>query len=97
MSKRKAMNRFRAGAVKGLDVKLRSLRREAADKVEQSTALVVQARADRARSYMERFNPRLRTYQGGVAGSGAGFKAGKEIAINKGLAAAAGRKQLGGK
>lgn len=96
LSTRKAMNRFRMGAVTGLSWKLQRQRCDANEE-EPSTALAIQDRRTRASAYMNDLNPKLGTYRGKVATSSAGRRAGSRIALNKGLAAAAGRRQLGGK
>jgi len=85
MSKRQAMNRFRAGAVEGLKAKLYEQREQEAAEYDDSTALVLQTRAKRAREEMERNHPNLGSYQGGVWGSSAGVDAGRSLNINTGI------------
>ena len=113
LTKREAMNRFRYGAVQGLERKLSQQRQEAKAQAEAECAadvspdqseagkllLAVQAlegRTKRAASYMREKNPKTGTWNGGVGSSSAGLKAGQSIAINKGVAASAGCKMLGG-
>ena len=97
MSKRKALNRFRAGAVVGLNDKLYEQRKQEAAEYEGSTALVLQTRAKRAREEMERNCPNLGSgTQRGVWGSSAGVDAGRSISINKGVAAGRGQRMLEG-
>ena len=116
LTKREAMNRFRSGAVHGLNHKL-YWQRERAKADAQAEAecaaeaspdpsevgellLAVQAldsRKNRADEYMRSKVRKLGSgYRGGVASSTDGVKAGQSISINKGVAAAAGRKLLGG-
>ena len=109
LSKREAINRFRYGAVQGLEQKLSQQRRDSKAEAEAEVSpdqgeagellLAVQAlegRNKRAESYMREENPKTGTWNGGVGSSSAGLKAGANIAINKGVAASAGRKMLGG-
>ena len=109
LTKREAMNRFRYGAVQGLERKLSQQRRDSKAEAEAEVSpdqgeagellLAVQAlegRNKRAESYMREENPKTGTWNGGVGSSSAGLKAGANIAINKGVAASAGRKMLGG-
>jgi len=115
LTKREAMNRFRAGAVQGLSHKLYWQRERAkadaqaeaecaaeaspdANEAEELllAAQALDSRCKRADEYMRSKVRKLGSgYRGGVAGSKDGVKAGKSIAINKGVAAAAGRKMLG--
>ena len=97
MSKRQAMNCFRAGAVAGLNDKLYKQRKQDAAEYDGSTALVLQTRAKRAREEMERNCPNLGSgTQRGVWGSSAGVDAGRSISINKGVAAGRGQRMLEG-
>ena len=112
LTKREAMNRFRAGAVHGLSAKLYAQRREAKAQAEaeaggratssesSETAVAVQAqesRKNRADTYMHSKNRKLGGgYRGGVGSSSAGVSAGRNISINKGVAAGRGRKMLEG-
>tara|TARA_R110001592_G_scaffold30690_4_gene109511 strand:+ start:31 stop:756 length:726 start_codon:yes stop_codon:yes gene_type:complete len=87
---RSQMTRFRAGAVQGLAAKLREQRRQAAGGDSDSTAMVLQSRADRARSHMESLNERLGTYKGGTGGNRAGYKAGQEMSLRAGVKGSSG-------
>jgi hypothetical protein len=111
MSKRKAMNRFRAGAVAGLSAKLHQQRQEAKAKAQaeseagpgptesSETTIAVQAiasRYKRADDYMRSKNRKLGSgYKGGVRSSSAGVRAGRNISINKGVNGGRGPKLLG--
>ena len=112
LTKREAMNRFRAGAVQGLNAKLYRQRQAAKAQAQadegvdatpaesDETAVAVQAqesRYKRADDHMRAKNPRIGGgYRGGVGASSAGVSAGRNISINKGVAAGRGRKMLEG-
>ena len=112
LTKREAMNRFRAGAVQGLSAKLYAQRQAAKAQAEvdakgaperteeEETALAVDAmesRTKRADTYMREKNPKLGGgYRGGVYSSSAGVKAGRRMSINKGVGGGRGPKLLGG-
>ena len=93
---RAAMNRFRMGAVLGLDSKLTSQRRQRREAAPQSEALVVQSRGSRAKAEMVRHNPSTGTYRGGTGGNRAGYAAGGRININPGVTGGKGPRLIKG-
>ena len=82
---RAAMNRFRMGAVLGLDSKLSARRRVQREAASHPEALVVLSRGSRAKAEMVRHNPSTGTYRGGTGGNRAGYDAGGRININPGV------------
>lgn len=91
---RTSMSQFREGAVRGLALKLREMRGEAAATASAGTELVLQDRAARARAARQAANPGgTRVYKGGVGASSAGIEAGKQIDLKPGLTSAARRGQ----
>tara|TARA_A100001388_G_C28520791_1_gene380869 strand:- start:44 stop:571 length:528 start_codon:yes stop_codon:yes gene_type:complete len=111
LTKREAMNRFRAGAVQGLSTKLAQQQEQAKAEAQaeakdaptrteaEETAITVQAldsRSKRADNYMREKNPKIGSgYRGGVGSSSAGVKAGRRMSINKGVGGGRGPKLLG--
>ena len=99
LSKREAMNRFRYGAVQGLNQKLREQRESSRVKTTESsdeTAIeAINSRQKRADDVMRELNPKVGTYTGGVGSSRAGLEAGRTLSINKGVAAGRNQKMLG--
>ena len=94
VTERTAMTMFREGAVSGLAAKLRQQRYKA-DTAEESTALVLQDRAARAKAEAERQFTIGSGYSGGVGSSRAGHAAGQSINLNPGIRARKSR-MLGG-
>ena len=87
---------FREGAVDGLAEKLYAMRRRQRQRGESTpgTALALQARGKRARTAMQKANPRTGTYGGGVGGSGAGRRAGSSINLHAGIGARSKQRRL---
>ena len=77
---------YRESAVLGLRAKLSDIRKAGKEEDPTGTAMVV-SRGDKAEAYMKSNVGKTRTYGGGSKGgfSAEGFKAGKNIALHKGV------------